>query len=143
NFVYIMEGAQMTNWVISCNLNHYNVIDAFKKLNTLHWKQSTNVQAGDIVFIYVTNPIGAIKFKTKVNKVDLPYVEIDDQEFIIDGTNYEHHNRYMELELLRTYNDDLFTYDVDRKSTRLNSSHVSISYAVFCLKKKNKQCHLV
>src|SRR3989442_7978446 len=29
----------------------------------------------------------------------------------------------------------------DRKSTRLNSSHVRISYAVFCLKKKNK--HLV
>src|SRR5207249_11002978 len=27
----------------------------------------------------------------------------------------------------------------DRKSTRLNSSHVSISYAVFCLKKKNKK----
>src|SRR5699024_11414114 len=29
--------------------------------------------------------------------------------------------------------------DTDRKSTRLNSSHVSISYAVFCLKKKKKQ----
>src|SRR5439155_24508042 len=28
---------------------------------------------------------------------------------------------------------------VDRKSTRLNSSHVAISYAVFCLKKKNKK----
>src|SRR3712207_7356876 len=27
--------------------------------------------------------------------------------------------------------------DVDRKSTRLNSSHANISYAVFCLKKKN------
>ena len=27
----------------------------------------------------------------------------------------------------------------DRKSTRLNSSHVVISYAVFCLKKKKKQ----
>src|SRR5436309_7666549 len=27
----------------------------------------------------------------------------------------------------------------DRKSTRLNSSHVKISYAVFCLKKKKKQ----
>src|SRR5690606_40176135 len=26
---------------------------------------------------------------------------------------------------------------IDRKSTRLNSSHVKISYAVFCLKKKN------
>src|SRR3712207_9195956 len=28
-------------------------------------------------------------------------------------------------------------FDVDRKSTRLNSSHANISYAVFCLKKKN------
>src|SRR5690625_6409337 len=27
----------------------------------------------------------------------------------------------------------------DRKSTRLNSSHVAISYAVFCLKQKNRQ----
>src|SRR5699024_12375945 len=31
----------------------------------------------------------------------------------------------------------------DRKSTRLNSSHVSISYAVFCLKKKNNNTYLV
>src|SRR5690606_20451492 len=30
------------------------------------------------------------------------------------------------------------TGDADRKSTRLNSSHVKISYAVFCLKKKNE-----
>src|SRR5690606_41491034 len=28
--------------------------------------------------------------------------------------------------------------EIDRKSTRLNSSHVKISYAVFCLKKKRK-----
>src|SRR5947209_11255401 len=31
------------------------------------------------------------------------------------------------------------TSDQDRKSTRLNSSHANISYAVFCLKKKNKK----
>src|SRR2546429_2406110 len=30
------------------------------------------------------------------------------------------------------------TYSIDRKSTRLNSSHGYISYAVFCLKKKKK-----
>src|SRR3989442_7800227 len=33
---------------------------------------------------------------------------------------------------------DLHTNQLDRKSTRLNSSHVRISYAVFCLKKKKK-----
>src|SRR5260221_11390397 len=32
---------------------------------------------------------------------------------------------------------DVATPEVDRKSTRLNSSHTVISYAVFCLKKKN------
>src|SRR5436309_15942064 len=33
----------------------------------------------------------------------------------------------------------LYLRRVDRKSTRLNSSHVKISYAVFCLKKKKKK----
>src|SRR5690554_7590977 len=32
---------------------------------------------------------------------------------------------------------------LDRKSTRLNSSHVRISYAVFCLKKKKKLKYLI
>src|SRR5256885_13363956 len=31
---------------------------------------------------------------------------------------------------------------IDRKSTRLNSSHLVISYAVFCLKKKKKKLYL-
>src|SRR2546429_1541621 len=34
--------------------------------------------------------------------------------------------------------DDGYLVVLDRKSTRLNSSHGYISYAVFCLKKKNK-----
>src|SRR5438477_8614147 len=34
---------------------------------------------------------------------------------------------------------DTTTEGIDRKSTRLNSSHMSISYAVFCLKKKKKK----
>src|SRR5260221_4085626 len=34
-------------------------------------------------------------------------------------------------------NDSLVLAILDRKSTRLNSSHTVISYAVFCLKKKN------
>src|SRR3712207_9430720 len=32
---------------------------------------------------------------------------------------------------------DVVVYEKDRKSTRLNSSHANISYAVFCLKKKH------
>src|SRR5690625_5505170 len=36
------------------------------------------------------------------------------------------------------YGNYHMTYGQDRKSTRLNSSHVAISYAVFCLKKKKQ-----
>src|SRR5438067_6347426 len=39
------------------------------------------------------------------------------------------------------FSDAHSTNAQDRKSTRLNSSHVSISYAVFCLKKKNPRHH--
>src|SRR2546430_13755795 len=41
--------------------------------------------------------------------------------------------------VLRLY--ERFGFKVDRKSTRLNSSHSQISYAVFCLKKKNSIEH--
>src|SRR5690554_3272402 len=38
--------------------------------------------------------------------------------------------------VLKTYDNKLTKVMLDRKSTRMNSSHVRISYAVFCLKKK-------
>src|SRR5690349_18088093 len=40
---------------------------------------------------------------------------------------------------LETQGDEVKSAEIDRKSTRLNSSHVEISYAVFCLKKKRKK----
>src|SRR2546422_3277688 len=46
----------------------------------------------------------------------------------------------LRLRALRSSNDfdAYWKFHEDRKSTRLNSSHGYISYAVFCLKKKNK-----
>src|SRR3712207_8374316 len=38
-------------------------------------------------------------------------------------------------------NSSAFGMDEDRKSTRLNSSHANISYAVFCLKKKKNSTY--
>src|SRR5947209_13081290 len=40
---------------------------------------------------------------------------------------------------LRSLREDFVMIGRDRKSTRLNSSHANISYAVFCLKKKKKK----
>src|SRR3712207_8882261 len=41
------------------------------------------------------------------------------------------------LDVLKENHVSAKNYILDRKSTRLNSSHANISYAVFCLKKKN------
>src|SRR5690606_41250752 len=43
--------------------------------------------------------------------------------------------------MIRALLHELLESEGDRKSTRLNSSHVKISYAVFCLKKKKKKKH--
>src|SRR5690625_6879869 len=44
-----------------------------------------------------------------------------------------------ECRYIRTGSGIFSAKSVDRKSTRLNSSHVAISYAVFCLKKKKER----
>src|SRR5690625_5753934 len=55
-------------------------------------------------------------------------------------SKHDSHRKYMHCIFVCTVR--IYT-DRDRKSTRLNSSHVAISYAVFCLKKKKlEQNHL-
>src|SRR5258707_11124316 len=44
----------------------------------------------------------------------------------------------LESAIVMTLDPGAYTAILDRKSTRLNSSHANISYAVFCLKKKKK-----
>src|SRR5690606_40124733 len=52
------------------------------------------------------------------------------------GTYYDLYENVKDLwRASNEYNQEVI-WDRDRKSTRLNSSHVKISYAVFCLKKK-------
>src|SRR5699024_12652382 len=56
-------------------------------------------------------------------KTPIPYIKRDECAFVVPPSFSKNKN-------------DLTSLSLDRKSTRLNSSHVSISYAVFCLKKK-------
>src|SRR5438874_3225012 len=67
---------------------------------------------------------------------------VQSQEFQIDYNVFEPFDRLIDIELRgKTVqvpeNNSLLRGD--RKSTRLNSSHVEISYAVFCLKKKKTE----
>src|SRR5699024_12273869 len=61
--------------------------------------------------------------------------KVDEIMFNLQDSRYSQKKLLQAGELLKKLN-----LIEDRKSTRLNSSHVSISYAVFCLKKKTIKC---
>lgn len=90
----------MTEWIITCNTDAYDVAAAFDKLKMLDWKQSTSIEVGDIVYIYVGAPVGAIAYKCEVVKTEQPEPLIDDSEFILESSNYSGYGRYMRLQLL-------------------------------------------
>src|SRR5690625_4954521 len=108
------------------------------------WRQATTYGVPRIVFINKMDKIGADflyatntlreRLDANAHPVQLPIGAEDNFEGIIDLIHM--HAIY--------YKDDLGTMHEpqeipDRKSTRLNSSHVAISYAVFCLKKNNRR----
>lgn len=75
----------------------------------INWKQSTNIEAGDIVYIYIGKPYSSIKYKCIATKVDIREPEIDDKEFVIQGDRYTNYGRYMEIKLLKEFDDEIFS----------------------------------
>src|SRR5690625_2788172 len=80
---------------------------------------------------------------------DNVYIDVDqtghDRQYALDGepglpvsNAWVVHSRFNTFLDVREGEKYSATPEIDRKSTRLNSSHVAISYAVFCLKKKTR-----
>lgn len=69
----------------------------------------TYIEPGDIVYIYVSGNVKAIKFKCRVNKADLDESDIDDREYDLSGQFDGTAGRYMELELLEEYVGDEYS----------------------------------
>lgn len=100
----------MEKWIIPCNLKYYNIVGAFQNLKKLNWKQSAkSIHVGDEVYIYVGSPVKAIKYRCKVNKVNLKSIEIDDSQFVLNGEQYENYGNHMEIELIEGYNNQIYS----------------------------------
>src|SRR5690606_40763044 len=69
----------------------------------------------------------------------LPDLTVDRVDLDVPAVTIEGHCTRQQSRQLKASLEELIPWRKgDRKSTRLNSSHVKISYAVFCLKKKSK-----
>src|SRR5699024_11506675 len=74
-------------------------------------------------------PINRFKIKKIPPKMAFPS---NNESKFLDGSK-----KYTKIKINNISSNKILN-DIDRKSTRLNSSHVSISYAVFCFKKKQR-----
>src|SRR5690606_36316289 len=82
------------------------------------------------------NPSAELEISSANRGLLIPRLSSEDREAIedpVDGLTV-----YDKTAKAYSYYDRSRWLFIDRKSTRLNSSHVKISYAVFCLKKKKK-----
>src|SRR5207245_7673972 len=90
------------------------------------------------------NPSGAIvlyQWTKKLFKMPFEFFSTAEQQILVkvslDEAVGKHLERIRQVPIVIDADSGPHAVREDRKSTRLNSSHGSISYAVFCLKKKN------
>lgn len=77
------------HWIISANSEIYDYQASFEKHSYIDWKQTANYEVGDIVYIYSIQPVGRVQYKTRVEKINMPFDEIrEDREFWKDIKKY-------------------------------------------------------
>jgi len=92
-----------TSWIVPCNIKYFDIIGLFKRQKLVCYKQSTNVEAGDVVFIYIGQPYSEIKYRCRVLETNMPVCYIDDDAFVINGKVYLDYGRFMTLLLEEEY----------------------------------------
>lgn len=89
------------NWLVPANAHYYDPLQFFSGKNVITYKQSSDVRIGDTVYIYAGMPIGAILYRCRAVKVNIPANEID--QYQIRTT------REMVLRLEHRYDQQQFT----------------------------------
>ena len=90
-----LSGASLS-WVIPADTKTFNIIEYFKKNDTVVWHQLIKVHKDDIVYIYIGAPYSAIMFKCLVEEAELE----------IEGRTS------MKLKLIETYGKDKYTLNL-------------------------------
>ncbi len=128
---------EMKKWMIPGNSKYFNVEGCFEKLGYVYWRQHFHFQTGDILYIYMSSPESAVRFKCMVEGHDLPYTSDQDVELEFyanpkDSEVAKQHNRYVKLRLMASSQSDkmkmthLLEHGMNRAPQGcLNLSHVS------------------
>lgn len=78
-------------WIIPANPKVYDIISDFKKSDIMTWNHQSSMELGDIIYIYMTKPMGYIKYKSQI-------IDINDN--------------IMTIKLIKEFDDNLLTFDL-------------------------------
>ena len=101
-------------WMIPANPKYFDLAGCLYKHGYVYWRQHFNFQTGDIIYIYVSSPECAVRYKCLVEGHDLPYsAEVGiDYEFYVNPEDYEitkTRNRFMKLRMISSTRTDKLT----------------------------------
>src|SRR5690554_7312132 len=97
-------------------------------------EMSSGVEIGEFIFSYQAH-MDSFGYSAPAVSSNVKYRK---SSMLSLFNTFQELQQYQRLVLVES-DSSFLNYLEDRKSTRLNSSHVRISYAVFCLKKKKKK----
>ena len=98
-------------WMIPGNSKYFDLEGCFNKLGYVYWRQHYNFQTGDTIYIYMSSPESAVRYKCVVEGHDLPFspeMEVE-KEFYVNPESFEtskNHNRYIKLRLQSSTKSD-------------------------------------
>ncbi len=97
---------QVREWLIPANPKYYDVINCFNDTDTIMWKQSNNINIGDIVYLYLASPYSSISYQCQVLEVNIPY-KYKDKNLSM--------SKVMKIKLLKKYPQDKYTFETLKK----------------------------
>lgn len=68
------------NWIMSANSEKFDHSGAFKEWGYIDWKQSVNFAIGDVVYIYCSKPQQKVRYKTRVEKINMSFSKCQDNK---------------------------------------------------------------
>ena len=88
-------------WIVPANPKYYDIQSTYVEGSIQHWKQSSNIQVGDIVYIYVGAPVSAILYQCEVLKCNIPYSYHEEKINI---------SKMIEIKVLKGYDNDFLPF---------------------------------
>ncbi len=99
------------NWIVPCNTKYFNVVDHFRKTETVIWKNSFTIKKGDNVYLYLSSPYGEIKFRCTVISDSVADEILSENQYAIvknPSNNYFSKKiKYIQLQKVVEYPDDV------------------------------------